>query len=82
MLPSSPVGCGTFSGALPQIARTASSTVRITPKVASTWLKWSRPYKWRNTSTSSNSPSSTAAGKVSSSPAQNEPSHVPSVAAM
>ena len=34
---------GTLIGAAPQTIRTPSLRIRISPKVASTWSRWSRP---------------------------------------
>src|SRR2546429_2197310 len=47
--------------------------IRIRANVASTWERWSRAYRVRNTETSKTIPSSAVAGIASSTPATNEP---------
>ena len=42
MPPESASGSGICNGALPQTARTPWFRNRMTPKVANTWLRWSR----------------------------------------
>ncbi|MNL20581.1 hypothetical protein D3C87_1418380 [compost metagenome] len=52
-------GAPAMMGAAPQVALTTSSTMRITPSVATTWTKWLDTYRRRISAISSASASST-----------------------
>ena len=73
MLPESASGTASDRGSLPQTMRTASLANRITPNVASTWSRWLRPYRKRNTNRSSSSPNRIVPTAAASSPSTKLP---------
>ena len=80
-VPDSRSGTGTLSGAAPHSVLTPWLRVMMMPNVANTCSRWSRPYKWRNTSSSSARPNASAAGSVSARPHQKLPVQAQNIAA-
>jgi len=70
---ASAAGVEASSGATPQIAFTASSAMRMMPKVASTWTRWSRRYSRRMTRNSATAAIATVTPTATSTASANAP---------